>query len=247
MPLCPFAVARIIPPGSSDPRITPRVAILHVDAGNADSLYDYFDGPSGGIESHFYVQRDGGLEQYRDTSRQADANLDANDFAVSIETQGYGEGEWTDEQLATIKRLLVWLHEVHPAIPLRECDRWDGSGIGYHVQFGAPGHWTPVSKSCPGPDRVRQFNNVIVPWLEAGADEEDDMASHTQQLNEIQFAIQKTQAAAEQAVDLHLEDRKRDRSRYERGMKRLAKILAECKDDATSAELQAAVDELTGD
>ncbi len=170
MPTCPFAVARLIPPGSSDPRITPRVGILHVDAGNADSLYAYFNGPSGGIESHFHVKKSGVIEQYRDTNYQADANYQANDFAVSIETQGYGEGEWTSEQMASIKRLLVWLNEVHPTIPLRECTDPYGSGIGYHTLFGAPSAWTPVSKSCPGPDRKVQFHNVIVPWLKSGAE-----------------------------------------------------------------------------
>lgn len=180
MALCPFATLRLIPPGSSDPRISPRVAVLHVDAGNADSLHDYFAYRSGGIESHFHIKRDGEIEQYRDTGWQADANHRANDFAVSIETQGYGAGEWTPEQLASIKRLLVWLNQAHPAIRLAKCDRWDGSGIGYHVQFGSPGPWTPVAKSCPGPDRIRQFNNVIVPWLNAGAEEGDDMALSTE-------------------------------------------------------------------
>ena len=176
MALCPFAAWRLIPPGSSDPRIEPRVAILHVDAGNQPSLYDYFATRSGGIESHFHVRADGEIEQYRDTAWQADANNLANDFAVSIETQGYGDGEWTPAQLASIKRLLLWLHEVHPSIRLAKVDRWDGAGIGYHTQFGAPGAWTPVAKSCPGPRRIQQFHDTIVPWLNAGAvPEEDDM------------------------------------------------------------------------
>lgn len=161
---CPFAKNLNIPPGSNDPGIKPRLAILHVDAGNASSLHDYFNGPSGGIESHFFVKKDGSIEQYRSIYFQADANLDANDFAVSIETQGYGEGEWTDEQIASIKRLLLWLH-AEAGIPLVKVDKWDGSGVGYHTQFGAPSHWTPVSKSCPGPDRIKQFNAVLVPWM----------------------------------------------------------------------------------
>lgn len=175
MALCPFAEHLLIPPGANDPRIVPRVAVLHVDAGGAASLYTYFRDRSGGVESHFHVRRDGVIEQYRDTDYQADANHLANDFAVSIETQGYGAGEWTPEQLASIKRLLRWLNEAHPLIALQKCPTWNGSGVGYHVQFGSPGAWTPVAKSCPGPDRIRQFNTVIVPWLEAGATEGDDV------------------------------------------------------------------------
>lgn len=160
------ATQKLIPPGSNDPRIKPRVAILHVDARNADSLHAYFRDRSGGVESHFHVKLDGTVEQYRDTGWQADANHLANDFAVSIETQGYGDGAWTKAQLESIKGLLSWLHKEH-GIPLAKCPTWDGAGVGYHVQFGAPGPWTPAIKSCPGPRRIRQFHEVLVPWMDA--------------------------------------------------------------------------------
>lgn len=160
----PGAINRNIPPGSNDPAIKPRVAILHVDAGNASTLYDFFRLRSGGIESHFHVRLDGTVEQYRSIYWQADANHLANDFAVSIETQGYGPGEWTDKQLAAIKALLLWLNK-EAGIPLRKIDKWDGSGIGYHTQFGAPGKWTPVAKSCPGPARIAQYHGILVPWF----------------------------------------------------------------------------------
>lgn len=164
MALYPKAIKRLIPPGSSDPRITPRVAILHVDAGNADTLYYFFRDRSGGIESHFYVKTNGVVEQYRDTNYQADANYKANDFAISIETQGYGEGQWNNLQLNAIKELLLWLHQTH-RIPLEKCPTWNGSGIGYHTLFGAPSPWTPVAKSCPGPKRKLQFEGILVPWM----------------------------------------------------------------------------------
>lgn len=164
MALCPFAKHKLIAPGSSDPRISARVAILHVDAGGAASLFDFFKNRSGGIESHFHVPWLGKIEQYRDTDWQADANHLANDFAISIESQGFGGGKWTKGQLKKIKKLLLWLHEVE-GIPLEKIKVWNGSGVGYHVQFGAPGPWTPVSKSCPGPERIKQFHDVLVPWM----------------------------------------------------------------------------------
>lgn len=175
MALIPFAEHKLIPPGSNDPRITARIGILHVDAGNVYDLHDYFDGPSGGIESHGHIAKDGHLFQYRDTGYQADANLLANDFAISFETQGFGEGEWTDEQLATIKRVMLWAKKAH-GIPLRVVTRWDDpvGGWGYHTLFGAPSPWTPVAKSCPGPDRKKQFHDVLVPWM-AEPDQEDDV------------------------------------------------------------------------
>lgn len=162
--ICPFAKPLLIPAGENDPPIKPRLAILHVDAGNAESLYLYFRDRSGGIESHFHVRLDGVIEQYRNIYYQADANLDANDFAVSIETQGYGGGKWNAAQLKSIKRLLKWLNS-EAGIPLTKCQTWNGSGVGYHVLFGAPGPWTPVAKSCPGPLRIAQFNNDLIPWM----------------------------------------------------------------------------------
>jgi hypothetical protein len=169
MSIIQFASKRLIPPGASDPRITARMGILHVDAGNAESLYDYFRTRSGGIESHGFIKKSGVLEQYRDTAYQADANLDANDFALSFETQGFGVGEWTEEQLAMIKRVMLWCKAKH-GIPLRKVTSWNDpkGGWGYHTLFGAPSHWTPVAKTCPGPDRIAQFNRILVPWMESG-------------------------------------------------------------------------------
>lgn len=164
MAVYPRAVKKLIPPGSNDPRITATQVILHVAVSESPSLHAYFNGPSGGIESHFYIRRDGTVEQYRDTAFEADANHTANSRAISVETQGMGAGEWTTEQMSAIKELLLWARNTH-GIPLRKCPAHDAPGIGYHVLFGAPGPWTPVAKSCPGPDRVRQFERVIVPWL----------------------------------------------------------------------------------
>lgn len=166
-----------INPGPNDPPIKVIGAILHVDAGNSNSLYDYFKNKSGGIESHFFVKSDGSIEQYRDTGIEADANLKANSFIdaqgrrvgfVSIETQGFDKGEWNAAQLAAIKRLLKWLAETHD-FPLAVCKSSTSPGVGYHTMWGAPGPWTPVAKDCPGPDRIRQFVNVLTPWFRVGA------------------------------------------------------------------------------
>ena len=166
MALYPKALLKLIPPGPQDPRITARLAILHVAVSESDSLYDYFNGRSGGVESHFYIRYDGTVEQYRDTAYEADANMSANPFAISIETEGEGPGEWTDAQLASIKSLLEWIvanHDVTFEVPAT----WDGRGIGYHILF--MDEWAGGPRSCPGPDRIKQFNAVLVPWFKAQA------------------------------------------------------------------------------
>lgn len=172
MALYPAAVKRLIPPGPNDPKIKARVAILHVDAGGSTGadLFRYFSTGSGGIESHFTVDYDGTVTQFRDTAWQADANMDANDFAVSIESQGKAAGQWTAAQLASIKALLLWLNKTH-GIPLVKCPKWDGSGVGYHILFMQ--RWAGGPRACPGPDRIKQFNNVLVPWMATGGQDDD--------------------------------------------------------------------------
>lgn len=113
-------------------------------------------------------------EQYRSIYREADANLHANNFAVSIETAGLGPGRWRRRQLRAIQDLLLWIEEeTNGAVPLEAIRDPYGDGVGYHVQFGAPGPWTPVAKSCPGPKRIKQFWDVLVPWMRSNPREED--------------------------------------------------------------------------
>lgn len=173
----PFATWRPVP-GPNDPPIRPIGVILHVDAGNAYSLYNWWLSPeSGGIESHFHIAKDGYVEQYRDTEQEADANYKGNSFIrngervgfISVETQGFASGEWTAAQLARIRQILTWAHDTH-GIPLIVVPSPYDPGIGYHVMWGAPGDWTPaVGKTCPGPKRIDQFYHDIVPWMEAQA------------------------------------------------------------------------------
>ena len=168
--LIPFADKLLIPPGPNDPAIIPIGIILHVDAGNSPSLYKFFRDRSGGIESHGHIRKDGDLEQYRDTEREADANYKANSFIKqgkrygynSFETQGFGEGEWTDQQIATIKQVLLWENKEHN-VPLVVAPGPYEPGVGYHTLY--PKDWSPVAKSCPGKERIEQFNDVLVPWM----------------------------------------------------------------------------------
>lgn len=170
----PFAKQQLIPPGVNDPRIEARIGILHVDAGNVYNLHDYFEDRSGGIESHGHIPKDGSLFQYRDTGWEADANYKANPFALSFETQGYGEGLWTDPQILMIKRVMLWAVTAH-GIPLRKVTSWNDprGGWGYHIQFP---EWHPKPKSCPGPDRIKQFNRILVPWMAEATEGGNNMA-----------------------------------------------------------------------
>lgn len=164
--ICPFARQLLLPESHTQPRINPRIAILHSAAGKG-SLYRFFL-TSSNLESHFWVGEDGTIEQYMDTEVRADANLHANGYAVSIETESTPAAteRWTPAQAASIERLLLWLCDVHP-IGRRQCAEPAGTGIGWHIMFGSPGPWTPVSKSCPGPARILQARDEIIPRIVA--------------------------------------------------------------------------------
>lgn len=169
MARCPFAIWKPLPENATADEIDPRVAILHTAVSQALSLYPYFVRPEITVETHFYTRFDGVIEQYMDTERQADGNRDANEFSVSLENQDNAVNPiapMTEAQLRSDIKLFSWLSDVHPKIKRQRCDRWDGSGYGYHSMWGAPSHWTPVAgKTCPGAARIKQFEEIMLPAL----------------------------------------------------------------------------------
>jgi hypothetical protein len=174
---------RLLPEWNRQPRITPTTIIDHSIVGSALGAWYYFRDRTG-IESHFIVRgarsgsADGHIWQLMDTGRQADANLNANAFAISIETEDNGDPDhfrWSRAQLESLKWLHNKLVQVHPSIPRRRCPSPRGGGLGYHTMWGAPSAWTPVAgKTCPGrPVRVAQWEDELLPtFLRA---EEDDV------------------------------------------------------------------------
>ena len=232
--LIDFALKRLIAPGANDPRITARIGIWHVDAGNAFSLEDYFRNRSGGIESHGHVRSDGELEQYRDTDYEADANYKANPFALSFETQGLEFGTWNEAQLATIKRTIMWGHE-HHNIALRLPKTWNDpkGGWGYHTLFD---EWRPFAKSCPGPRRKEQFHDIIVPWMKDGGDDMSFSKADEERLERIETTVNDLAVAFQNFRGHNLERdvnlRKRVASNHRISEKLLDQILKDLATDA---------------
>lgn len=50
--------------------------------------------------------------------------------------------------MKTIKALISWCHGEH-GVPLEVPTAWNGSGVGYHVQFA--GRWDKRGATSPGP------------------------------------------------------------------------------------------------
>jgi len=68
----PGAIRKEIKKFRTPMRVTNRAFILHVAVSEAASLYGYFSGAA--VASHFYVRKNGTVEQYVDTRFQAPAN-----------------------------------------------------------------------------------------------------------------------------------------------------------------------------
>lgn len=169
------------------------LVIWHVDAGNADSLYGWWNqAGSGQNGSHFFVKKDGTVEQYAPVDRIVWTSGNGSLRSVGIETQGYAAGEWTPAQRAALIKLTRWLCDVFgvPKI-VAPNSKLTSRGIGYHRQ-GVPATqaqkaakvsqtggelWSSaVGKVCPGPYREKQ-----IPRMVGEIAEEDDMPD----LNEI--------------------------------------------------------------
>jgi hypothetical protein len=185
MALFPDAANHNIPPGSNDQPITPRIIAIHTMDGSIEGAEDRFTDGSG-IEAHFGVAMDGRVWQWRDTSRQADAQAAGNDFCISVETEDAGDpsNRWTPIQFQRLVELITWIGRTH-SIPMRLVTSTSERGIGFHRQFP---EWNPNNHSCPGDVRLGQLKAELLPTLE-----EDDMplndADKTWLKNEIRDAI----------------------------------------------------------
>jgi hypothetical protein len=126
------------------------------------------------LESHFYISEDGTIYQYMDTTIRADANVDANAFAVSIETWDGGNTPdsqgWNAVQVLRLKQLIKWICDTH-GIKKGPALTWNGGGIGGHNWFPFP--WADGPRGCPGTARNKQLREDIIPAVAAGQIEDD--------------------------------------------------------------------------
>ena len=188
MARCPFAIWRPMPYATSL-MPNPVRANLHTAVTNASSLFHYFATQSGGVHSHFYVAKDGTIEQYRDTAYAAAADYKGNPDTISIETwDGYPVTfktaatviAWEPAQIVALVKLLAWILDEHPTIPRRlaTTSKADSTshGIGWH-RLGVPATYAQlalnrsqtggllwsksVGKTCPGDKRIAQIPGIL--------------------------------------------------------------------------------------
>ena len=171
--------------------LRPRLTVfnrvnLHVAVSEGSSLFDFFN-RSGRADSHFYVRKDGTVEQYVDTAFRAFADLEGNDATISIETQGglnNPQGEpWTDAQVEALAKIYAWAareHGVRVQIAQNSKVGDSSKGLSWH-RLGIDGNFPALpdvragriqrgggmrysgsfGKVCPGDEKIRQADRVF--------------------------------------------------------------------------------------
>ncbi|OLZ72024.1 hypothetical protein AV521_08820 [Streptomyces sp. IMTB 2501] len=168
MPLCPFASVRLLARPKPPSPLQPTQIIVHTANATLPAVDVRFRRPGARGWSHFGVSATGKITQWLDTSDPADSAYRANlrsdgTGAVSITTEGHVSEPWTDAQLDALIRLHWWLMRSHPAIAHRACRTSADPGLAHHTLLGSPGPWTPIPKSCPGPRRIAQWQDSLLP------------------------------------------------------------------------------------
>jgi len=147
---------------------------------------------------------DGEVFEWQDLAYQADANMNGGRTVLSIETADNAPRypkdikRWTDKQVISLVDLIAWLcsKEAHRYCPSNwEChksgipttlipDTKPGRrGLSYHAQ-GIPPNlvsggvcWsTSRGKECPGPVRIKQFKEEIIPAVQRKLKGADDVS-----------------------------------------------------------------------
>lgn len=133
-----------------------RGLVLHVQVGDG-SCYGEFSVPANQASSHFWIGKDGTLEQYVDTDLMAWTEADGNASWLSVETEGVPTEALTAAQAATCARLYRALAGRYH-FPFTTTDDPNGTGFGWHGMGGSAwgGHF-----GCPGELRKAQRPAIL--------------------------------------------------------------------------------------
>lgn len=155
-----------IPETDNQARINPRLFIAHsiIAPWEPDRTRQYWNERGVNLESHFGLGYSGSIGQFVDTAVRADANMYANNFAISVETASNTSGSdpWNNVQVESLINLMVYA-AIHDNIKVQIASRWDGEGFGYHRMFP---QWSDGGTNCPGTARVKQFHEVVFPEVQ---------------------------------------------------------------------------------
>lgn len=135
--------------------------VVHVQVGNG-SLFGQFNDPTSQTSSHFWIAKDGVVEQYVDTGSQSWAQVAGNLRYLSVETEGYPTEPLTVAQLASLADLIRWGATTY-GFPVSMTDH-GGQGVTTHAFYpsGLPDP-TWGGHLCPGSMRTAQVAALVTP------------------------------------------------------------------------------------
>ena len=131
-----------------------RGLVLHHQAGNG-SLYAFFNNPASQVSAHFWVGKNGTIEQYVDTARVSWHGRDLNSNWVGVETEGCPGGkdeDLTEAQIAALARLYAEGARRH-GWPNQLASSNGGRGFGYHRMA--------VNTACPCDRRLNKRSEIL--------------------------------------------------------------------------------------
>lgn len=187
----PGAKKRLIPKWNKVKIARHRRMNLHVAVHNGDSLFSMFSNSNSAC-SHFYVAKDGTVEQYIDTTYRSASDMHGNDSTISVETAGgvtNPDGEpWTSAQVDALVNLWKWARDTHGIknqVAKNTQTNDNSAGLSWH-RLGVEGNFagrggilensfkpggikysSARGKVCPGDAKILQIPGI---WERANGD-----------------------------------------------------------------------------
>lgn len=142
----------------SGPMTAHNGLVLHVQDGD-NSPFGWFDNPASEASSHWWVAKDGTIEQYVDADLEAWAQESGNSSYNSVETEGLPAEPLTAQQIESVASILVWGHGRY-GWPIQPCSH-GGQGFTTHA-FYPSGTPDPAWGDHPCPGNVRTGQVPII-------------------------------------------------------------------------------------
>jgi hypothetical protein len=130
--------------------------VLHVQVGDG-SLYGWFDDPGSEVSSHWWVAKDGRVEQYVDADTESWAQAAGNGTYNSVETEGLPDQALTADQINSLAKLYRWGHDTY-GWRLALSDTVGQLGFAWHGMGGVDWGNHP---DCPGDLRLSARTEIL--------------------------------------------------------------------------------------
>jgi peptidoglycan hydrolase-like protein with peptidoglycan-binding domain len=140
-----------------------RGLVLHHQAGNG-SLYGFFNNPAAGVSAHFWVGKNGTIEQYVDTSVVAWHGRDLNSNWVGVETEGCGTSPHAETMPSAMESALARIYAEGARVHgwrNQLASSNGGAGFGYHRMA--------VNTACPCDVRLNRRGPILAVAFGGGA------------------------------------------------------------------------------